>query len=43
MVAVKPFAAGCVLWLAAMAAAGAHEPAASADTHAAHAGMSAAA
>lgn len=42
MVAVKSFAAGCALWLAALSAAGAHETAKPADPHAAHMGMPAA-
>ncbi|WGS42948.1 glycoside hydrolase [Burkholderia sp. JSH-S8] len=42
MVAVKSFAAGCALWLAALSAAGAHETAKQADPHAAHMGMQAA-
>ncbi|MBN3819906.1 exo-alpha-sialidase [Paraburkholderia sp. Se-20369] len=41
MVAVKSFAAGCALWLAALSAAGAHETAQQADPHAAHMGMQA--
>ncbi|MBN3788177.1 sialidase family protein [Burkholderia sp. Ac-20353] len=42
MVAVKSFAAGCALWLAAVSAAGAHDMAQPADPHAAHTGMPAA-
>ncbi|RQR48754.1 exo-alpha-sialidase [Burkholderia sp. Bp9125] len=41
MVAVKSFAAGCALWLAALSGAGAHEAAKPADPHAAHMGMQA--
>ncbi|OJB54366.1 glycosyl hydrolase [Burkholderia ubonensis] len=42
MVAVKSFAAGCALWLAALSVAGAHEAAKPADPHAAHMGAQAA-
>jgi len=42
MVAVKSFAAGCALWLAALSPAGAHDAPKSADPHAAHMSMQAA-
>ena len=42
MVAVKSFAAGCALWLAALSPAGAHDAPKTADPHAAHMSMQAA-